>query len=164
MLRPRGDEHGIAGRERVPLAVVDQEPGAAHDDVDLVLRVRCLLVRPHRKRELEVEGAAAEDADGMLAGGAGNALPRSGAVEHGAAVAGGLAHAVAPMAAKTRARTARPAEISTARQATNQDASPAISAEEAGDAGSYTTVTDVPCRAWVDLRTLDWNRTGEPWG
>jgi len=54
MLGPCGHEQKIARLERVPLAVVKQDAPAADDDVDLVLRMRRLLVRGRREGELHV--------------------------------------------------------------------------------------------------------------
>jgi hypothetical protein len=57
MLGSRSHEQKVACLERVPLAIVTEDASAADDDVDLVLCVRSLLVRGHRKGELYVKGA-----------------------------------------------------------------------------------------------------------
>src|SRR5262249_7707159 len=68
MVGPGGHEKEVAGLEGVPLAIVKQDATAANDDVDLVLCVRRLLIRARRRPEDDVEGAAAQNTDGALAG------------------------------------------------------------------------------------------------
>jgi hypothetical protein len=70
MLSPRRDEQEVPCLALIALPVVNEDPSATDDHVDLVLLVRGLYVRTHRKRKLDVEGAASQEADGMLPRGA----------------------------------------------------------------------------------------------
>jgi hypothetical protein len=54
--------------------------------VDLVLCVRCLLVRDHRVGELYVKGAAPEKADGVFTGGTRDTRLSLGKTDHTATV------------------------------------------------------------------------------
>ena len=51
----------------VPLAVVKQNSSSASDDVNFVLLVRRLRIRPRRCPENHIERAALQNADGALA-------------------------------------------------------------------------------------------------
>jgi hypothetical protein len=59
----RSREQKVACLKRVPRAAVRQDASAADDDVDLVLRMRSLLVRRHREGEFYIKGAALQKAD-----------------------------------------------------------------------------------------------------
>src|SRR6185436_4492581 len=86
MLGSRGHEHEVSGSELVPLAVVEQDASSADDHVDLVLRVRRLLVGPHRAGQLDLERPAIHQADGMLSRGTGDSRPSVRETDHAAAI------------------------------------------------------------------------------
>src|SRR6185503_5647506 len=86
MLRPRGHEHEVSGPELIPLAVVEQDASSADDHVDLVLRVRRLLVGSNGARELDLERAAIPQAGGVLSGGSRNPRSSVSETEHPAAI------------------------------------------------------------------------------
>ena len=60
MLRSGGDEEKITSLERFALAFVNQDSPAPDDYVDLVLCMRCLLVRRQRPRQVNVKATAAQ--------------------------------------------------------------------------------------------------------
>src|SRR5262249_38540159 len=89
-----GYEQDVAGLQGVAPARVEEDAAPAHDDVDLVLLVRRLLVRVQRKGEQEPDRAALEDVDEVLPGGSGDA--RAGIRQMNDATPNRMTHAVAP--------------------------------------------------------------------
>ena len=86
MLGSGSDEQEVARLERFPLAIVNENTTTANDDVDLILPVRCLLVRRHRERELYVKGATLQNEHRALAGGTRDTLLSIGKANHTATV------------------------------------------------------------------------------
>jgi hypothetical protein len=70
MLSARSDEQEVPCLALIALPVVNEDASATDDHVDFVLLVRGLYVRTHRKRKLDVEGTAPQEADRMLSRGA----------------------------------------------------------------------------------------------
>ena len=81
-------EYEIAGLKRVAVAIVIQNPTTAYDEVELVLRVRCLLSGRAGNRKRDVQGVSLQHVGGVFATGTGDSSPGLRKVDHMAALAG----------------------------------------------------------------------------
>jgi len=80
----RSHEQQVAWPERIALAIVKEHTAAANDEINLVLWVRCLLARAGREREGDIQRAALENANSVLAPGTGYAGLSLGETNHAA--------------------------------------------------------------------------------
>jgi hypothetical protein len=96
MLGRRSHEQDVARLERIPLAVVNEHPPAANDEVNLVLRVRRLLARAQREGKGYVKWATPQDHDGVLTRGSRDTRSSLGKADNTAAIWGAHASLLVP--------------------------------------------------------------------